>query len=137
MTRALFQLKFEFRIPINSLIWSIQYNLRFDAWDYIGFSTSYNFVKFLSCTEKNNNEVEQHCQHLIIQMNALIKNLSAELLKFNQEDFEKLRQAAVLKYDELAVKGWMGQTVTFCANQLKFHKNKPIKINILNECYLT
>ena len=45
--------------------------------------------------------VEQHCQQLIIQMNALIKNMSAELLKFNQEDFEKLRQAAIGKYNEL------------------------------------
>ena len=51
VTRALFQLKFEFKIPTNSLIWSIWYNLRFDAWDYIGFSTGYNLVKFLSCTE--------------------------------------------------------------------------------------
>jgi hypothetical protein len=45
--------------------------------------------------------VEQHCQQLIIQMNALIKNMSAEILKFNQEDFEKLRQAAVGKYNAL------------------------------------
>lgn len=45
--------------------------------------------------------VEQHCQQLIIQMNALIKNMSASLLKFNQDDFEKLQQAAVGKYLEL------------------------------------
>lgn len=45
--------------------------------------------------------VEQHCQQLIIQMNALIKNMSAEILKFNQDDFEKLRQAAVGKYNTL------------------------------------
>lgn len=49
-----------------------------------------------------NNEVEQHCYHLIIQMNALIKNISAEMLKFNQEDFERLWQATALKYSELA-----------------------------------
>lgn len=48
-----------------------------------------------------NYPVEQHCQQLIIQMNALIKNMSAEMLKFNQDDFEKLRQAAVNKYNEL------------------------------------
>ena len=47
--------------------------------------------------------VEQHCHQLVIQMNALIKNLSAEILKFNQEDFEKLRQAAEGKYNELSV----------------------------------
>lgn len=45
--------------------------------------------------------VEQHCQQLIIQMNALIKNLSAKLMEFNQDDFEKLRQAAVGKYNSL------------------------------------
>lgn len=51
---------------------------------------------------QQNNQVEQHCHHLIIQMNALIKNLSAEILKFNQEDFERLWQAAAVKYQELA-----------------------------------
>ena len=45
--------------------------------------------------------VEQHCQQLIMQMNALIKNLSVEVLKFNQNDFEQLRQAAMAKYNEL------------------------------------
>lgn len=45
--------------------------------------------------------VEQHCQQLIMQMNALIKNLSVEILKFNQDDFEQLRQAAMAKYNEL------------------------------------
>ena len=47
--------------------------------------------------------VVQHCHQLVIQMNALIKNLSAEILKFNQDDFEKLRQAAEGKYNELSV----------------------------------
>lgn len=45
--------------------------------------------------------VEKHCHQLIIQMNALIKNISAEVLKFNSEDFEQLQKAASLKYDEL------------------------------------
>ncbi|KTD47807.1 hypothetical protein [Legionella quateirensis] len=52
-------------------------------------------------TIKPNQTVEQHCQQLIIQMNALIKNMSVELLKFNQEDFEQLQQAAVGKFNEL------------------------------------
>lgn len=52
-------------------------------------------------TIKPNQVVEQHCQQLIIQMNALIKNMSVELLKFNQEDFEHLQQAAVGKFNEL------------------------------------
>ena len=50
---------------------------------------------------QQNNQVEQHCHHLIIQMNALIKNLSDEVLKFEQDDFEKLRQAALVKYNQL------------------------------------
>lgn len=51
--------------------------------------------------------IDQHCQQLIIQMNALIKNMSAEMLKFNKEDFEGLRQAALDKYHELArEKNW-------------------------------
>lgn len=45
--------------------------------------------------------VARHCHQLIIQMNALIKNLSVELLKFNREDFEKLQEAAAVKYNEL------------------------------------
>lgn len=45
--------------------------------------------------------VDQHCQQLIIQMNALIKNLSKELLHFNQTDFEQLQQATAKKYNEL------------------------------------
>lgn len=46
--------------------------------------------------------VEAHCHHLIIQMNALVKNLSAEMLKFNQDDFERLKYAAEMKYSELS-----------------------------------
>jgi len=51
--------------------------------------------------DKVDRQVEQHCHQLIIQMNALIKNMSAEILKFNQEDFEQLRQATLVKYNEL------------------------------------
>ncbi|HHI9467503.1 TPA: hypothetical protein ACP9DH_003325 [Legionella anisa] len=47
--------------------------------------------------------VEQHCQQLIIQMNALIKNISVELLKFNQDDFEELQKAAMGKFTELRI----------------------------------
>ena len=45
--------------------------------------------------------LKKHCQQLIIQMHALIKNLSAEILKFNQEDFDRLRQVAASKYNGL------------------------------------
>jgi len=58
----------------------------------------------LGDTDKNlSTPVDKHCQQLIIQMNALIKNISAEMLKFNQDDFENLRQAALEKYNELSI----------------------------------
>lgn len=47
--------------------------------------------------------IDKHCQQLIIQMNALIKNLSAEILKFGQNDFDQLREAIIVKYNELTV----------------------------------
>ena len=46
--------------------------------------------------------VEKHCHQLIMQMNALIKNMSIEVLKLEREDFDKLQQAAAIKYNELA-----------------------------------
>ena len=42
--------------------------------------------------------IEQHCQLLTLQMNAMIKSLVAELLKFEQHDFIKLRHDAEMKY---------------------------------------
>lgn len=52
-------------------------------------------------TPKQTNYAEQHCQQLIIQMNALVKNVSSAVLKYDQDDFEKLRQVALQKYNEL------------------------------------
>ena len=49
----------------------------------------------------NNSLAEEHCQHLIIQMNALVKNLSAKMLQFDQGDFEKLHLASLKKLQEL------------------------------------
>ncbi|HAT3977571.1 TPA: hypothetical protein GDD45_15165 [Legionella pneumophila] len=54
---------------------------------------------------KANPAVEKYCHQLIIQMNALIKNMSVELLKLDREDFEKLQQAATIKYNELKNSG--------------------------------
>ena len=54
--------------------------------------------------EEQSNEspvIEKHCQQLIIQMSALIKNISVEILKLNQDDFDRLRQATQAKYQEL------------------------------------
>ena len=48
-----------------------------------------------------NNQLDQHCQQLIIQMNVLIKNLAVEILKFNQNDFDQLRQVSLVKFYEL------------------------------------
>ena len=64
----------------------------------INYMTENNDNKFKS---DSSDVVEQHCQHLIIQMNALLKNMSVEVLKLKQEDFEKLSQAAMIKYNEL------------------------------------
>ncbi|MDF1758653.1 MAG: hypothetical protein P1U74_10215 [Legionellaceae bacterium] len=50
---------------------------------------------------KSHNLAEKHCQQLIIQINALLKNVSAEILQFKQEDFEMLREASAIKYNEL------------------------------------
>lgn len=46
-------------------------------------------------------DIEEHCYKLIIQMNAIIKNIAAKQLDFNKDDFDKLRDAAILKYNEL------------------------------------
>ena len=45
--------------------------------------------------------LEQYCQQVIIQMGALIKLLSVEILHYEQEDFAKLRERAIAKYNEL------------------------------------
>ena len=42
--------------------------------------------------------IEQHCQLLTMQMTAMMKSLVAELLKFEQSDFIKLRHDAEIKY---------------------------------------
>ena len=57
--------------------------------------------------QKNNNgvkklsEIEEHCFKLIIQMNAIIKNMAAKNLDFAQEEFDKLRDSSILKFNEL------------------------------------
>lgn len=44
---------------------------------------------------------EHHCHQLSIQTNVLVKNMAAEFLKFSQDDFEQLKQAAEKKHKEL------------------------------------
>lgn len=45
--------------------------------------------------------VEEHCYKLIIQVNAIIKSLAAEKLGYTQTDFDKLRDASILKFNDL------------------------------------
>src|SRR3990167_9941310 len=45
--------------------------------------------------------LEQYCQQVMIQMGALVKLLSVEILQYDQEDFAKLRERAIAKYNEL------------------------------------
>jgi hypothetical protein len=52
-------------------------------------------------TDESCNNIEEHCQQLIIQMNALLKNVSVEILQFEQKDFEQLKRASMVKYNDL------------------------------------
>ena len=49
----------------------------------------------------NHSEIEEHCYKLMIQMNAIIKNLAADQLKYSKDDFDKLRDSAIVKYNDL------------------------------------
>jgi hypothetical protein len=51
--------------------------------------------------EKKLSDIEEHCYKLTIQMNAIIKNLAAKKLDFTQDDFDKLRDQSVSKYNDL------------------------------------
>jgi len=52
-------------------------------------------------TDKALPDVEDHCYKLIIQMNAIIKNMAAKQLDFTQEDFDALRDSAIIKFNDL------------------------------------
>jgi hypothetical protein len=75
-------------------------NVRWDEKGMIGQRPNHSFT-LEQINAIKHNQVEQHCQQLIIQMNALIKNISVELLHFSKEDFERLQLAALGKYSEL------------------------------------
>ena len=51
--------------------------------------------------EKPLSDIEAHCFKLMIQMNAIIKNLAAKQLEYNQDEFDKLRDLSVTKFNEL------------------------------------
>ncbi len=45
--------------------------------------------------------VEKHCFKLIIQMNALLKNMASKDLGYGQDEFKKLTELSISKYQEL------------------------------------
>ncbi len=47
-------------------------------------------------------EVEKHCYKLTIQMNAFMKNIAAKQLGYSADEFEKIRDGAIKKFNELA-----------------------------------
>ncbi len=46
-------------------------------------------------------DIEKYCFKLLIQMGALVKNLSIKELGYGNDEFKKLNDACVLKYREL------------------------------------
>ncbi|PJE06866.1 MAG: hypothetical protein CK430_14620 [Legionella sp.] len=46
-------------------------------------------------------DIEKHCFKLMIQMNALLKNLATKELEYGQEEFKKLMDLSINKYQQL------------------------------------
>jgi CRISPR/Cas system-associated protein Cas10 (large subunit of type III CRISPR-Cas system) len=46
-------------------------------------------------------DIEKHCFKLMIQMNALLKNMASKQLDYGQDEFKKLMDLSVTKYHEL------------------------------------
>lgn len=46
-------------------------------------------------------DVEKHCFKLIIQMNALLKNMATKQMDYGQDEFKKLMDLSINKYQEL------------------------------------
>jgi len=47
------------------------------------------------------NDIEKHCCKITIQMNTLIKNLAAKQLGYTEEEFEKVRDNSIKKFNNL------------------------------------
>lgn len=47
-------------------------------------------------------DIEKYCQKLIIQINALVKNLASKQAGYDEDDFTKLRDATLKRYNEIA-----------------------------------
>jgi hypothetical protein len=46
-------------------------------------------------------DIEKHCFKLMIQMNALLKNMASKQLDYGQNEFKKLMDVSINKYHEL------------------------------------
>ena len=46
-------------------------------------------------------DIEKHCFKLMIQMNALLKNLTTKELNYGQDEFKKLMDLSINKYQQL------------------------------------
>jgi hypothetical protein len=46
-------------------------------------------------------DIEKHCFKLMIQMNALLKNMASNSLGYGQDEFKKLMDLSVGKYQDL------------------------------------
>lgn len=51
--------------------------------------------------EDKYSDIEKHCFKLIIQMNALVKNIALKQFEYHQDDFKKLMDLSINKYQEL------------------------------------
>lgn len=66
----------------------------------IGIMITENQKKIKS-PEDRFSDIEKHCFKLMIQMNALIKNLATKDLGYGVDEFKKLTDASINKYKEL------------------------------------
>jgi hypothetical protein len=77
-------------------------------------SLSYTITKMteigLMVTERSQNpqgsedkfsDIEKHCFKLMIQMNALLKNMASNQMNYGQDEFKKLMDLSINKYQEL------------------------------------
>ena len=46
-------------------------------------------------------DIEKHCFKLMIQMNALLKNMASKQLEYGQDEFKKLMDLSINKYQQL------------------------------------
>ncbi|HAU1759013.1 TPA: hypothetical protein JBJ80_13345 [Legionella pneumophila] len=51
--------------------------------------------------EDKYSDIEKHCFKLMIQMNALLKNMASKQLDYGQDEFKKLMELSINKYQEL------------------------------------